>query len=522
MKLKHLLLLGASMSVASTAFAATGTPENANPIPPKEVQEKDVNKKPMNAKLAHEKSMPVKAVQIKEEKVYCDSVCDKTSKVATPVGYMKLTDNLFIGVHGYVHAVFNYDFDAFGGDYSQAHSFAWDRLDDTPGVNGAIINSPNKKGVVSAHMKQTRLKLDALTRTCKLGDVKGYLETDFYSDQTYGVTRSVSAGSHSLNNPSISGSLKLRVRRAFINIGQWTIGQDFSTFHNFPQASTADFVGQYGDSTRQPVLRHTWKANKMFTWVNSLERPSADYISFNSAGANTPAGKAVTINKTGDGQDRAEHKLPDYATRMNFAVGNGHEFGLRGVVRKLSFKEQNRQAGRRASKTGYGLGADVKLMTAKGGYVSAVLNYGRGVNQYIAEFEGHSAVLDTATNKLTLQTTMQWGIGLTQPFNDMWAMNLGFSRGKVNKAGMLETGLTYNRAGQSVAHGTNVMLENAARVPTRSIDRYFANIMWTPIEDVKFGLEYMHSIKKGMKDSTLTRCLKASGNRVLATARYSF
>jgi hypothetical protein len=522
MKLKHLLLLGASLSVVSTACAMTGTTEQVNPAsekieqpnttPETTPQAKVANNKTNHVKAMHKKAIPVKAVHIKEEKVFCDSSCDNKNAEGTPSGYMKLTDNVFIGVHGYVHAVFNYDFDAFGGDYSQAHSFAWDKLDDASGK----VNSPNKKGVVSGHMKQTRLKFDMLTRTCKLGDVKGYLETDFYADQTYGVSRNVTNGGHTLSNPSISGSLKLRVRRAFIDIGQWTIGQDFSTFHNFPQASTADFVGQYGDSTRQPVLRYTWKANKMFTWVNSLERPSADYISFNSASATD---KDVKINKTGDGQDRAEHKLPDFATRMNFAVANGHEFGLRGVVRKLSFKEQSSFAGRRVSKTGYGLGADAKIMTAKGGYVSAVLNYGRGVNQYIAEYEGHSAVLDTATNKLTLQTTMQWGIGLTQPFNDMWEMNLGFSRGTVKKAGMLETGLTYNHAGQSA---TNVKLENAARVPTRSIDRYFANLMWTPVEDVKFGLEYMHSVKKGMKDSTLTRSLKASGNRVLATARYSF
>ena len=465
--------------------------------------------------FAHPDNTPHK----KEEKVYCDASCNNKGGV-TPSGYMKLTDNVFVGVHGYVHAVLNYDVDSFNGDYNQAHSYAWDRLDDTAGNPGAI-NSPNKKGVVSAHMKQTRLKLNMLTRTCRFGDVKGTVVTDFYSSQTLATTRTLTgndAGSYTLNNPSISGSLRLRLRQAFIDIGQWTIGQDYSTFHNFPQASTADFVGQYGDSTRQPVLRHTWKANKMFTWANSIERPSADYISFNSESNVT--GKEVTINKTGDGQSRVEHKLPDFATRMKLTVGNGHEFGLRGVVRRLSFKEQNRQAGRRVSKTGYGLGADAKIMTAKGGYVSAVLNYGRGVNQYISEYEGHSAVLDTATNRMSLQTTTQWGFGLTQPFNDMWTMNLGFSRGTVNKAGMLETGLTYNVAGQGA--GTNVRLANAARVPTRSIDRYFANIMWTPADDLKFGLEYMQSVKKGMKDSTLTRSVKATGKRVLATARYSF
>ncbi len=482
MKLKYLLLLGATMAVTSTAFAHPG-------------------------KTPHKK----------EEKVYCDG-CNNKSGVA-PSGYMKLTDNVFIGVHGYVHAVLNYDVDSFNGDYNQAHSYAWDRLDDTTGANAAI-NSPNKKGVVSAHMKQTRLKLDMLTRTCRFGDVKGTVITDFYADQRFATA--TSNATHTLQDPSISGSLKLRLRQAYFTVGQWTIGQDYSTFHNFPQASTADFVGQYGDPTRQPVLRHTWTANKMFTWANSIERPSADYISFNSAGANTPAGKAVTINKTGSGQSIVEHKLPDFATRMNFAVGNGHEFGLRGVLKHLSFKEQSSQAGRRTSKTGYGLGTDAKIMTIKGGYVSAVLNYGRGVNQYISEYEGHSAVLDTATNKMALQTTTQWGLGLTQPFNDMWTMNLGFSRGTVHKAGMLETGLTYNLAGQSNAGGTNVMLENAARVPTRSIDRYFANIMWTPADDLKFGLEYMHSVKKSMKDSTLTRSVKATGKRVLATARYSF
>ena len=450
--------------------------------------------------------------------MYCNDSCDNKIS-AIPSGYIKLTDNVFIGIHGYVHAVFNYDFDAFGGDYSQAHSFAWDRLDDTPGVNAAI-NSPNKRGVVSGHMKQTRLKLNVLTKTSKLGDIKGTIETDFYAEQVYG--KSNNGAAYTLGNPHIGGSLKPRLRLAFIDIGQWTIGQDYSTFHHFPQAHTVDFVGQYGDSTRQPVVRHTWKANKMFTWANSLERPSADYISFNSAGAITPAGKAVVINKTGSGQERAEHKCPDFATRMNFAVDDGYEFGLRGVVRHLSFKEQNRNAGRRTSKTGYGLGTDIKIMTVNGGYVSAVLNYGRGVNQYIAEYEGHSAVLDTATNTLTLQTTTQWGFGLTQPLNALWAMNLGFSQGTVKKADMLETGLTYNLANRSIVNSTNVMLENAARVPTRSINRYFANIMWSPVEDVKLGLEYMHSTKKSMKDSTLTRCLKASGNRVLATARYSF
>lgn len=483
MKLKNLLLLGASMAVSSAAFAHAGnTPHK------------------------------------KEEKVYCDASCNNKEAV-TPSAYMKLTDNVFIGVHGYVHAVLNYDLDSFNGDYSQAHSYAWDNLEDKTGVNGAI-NSPNKKGVVSAHMKQTRLKLNMLTRTCRFGDVKGTVITDFYADQRFATESNGSA--HNLKDPSISGSLKLRLRQAYFTIGQWTVGQDYSTFHNFPQAHTADFVGHYGDSTRQPVLRHTWTANKMFTWENSIERPSADYISFDSNGVNTPAGKAVTIHKTGSGQDIVEHKLPDFATRMKLTVGKGHEFALRGVAKHLSFKTQDKQKANRSSKMAYGFGTDAKIMTVKGGYVSAVLNYGRGVNQYISEYEGHSAVIDTATNKMALQTTTQWGLGLTQPFNDMWTMNLGFSRGTVHKAGMLETGLTYNVAGQSVSNGTNVMLENAARVPTRSIERYFANIMWTPADDLKFGLEYMHSVKKSMKDSTLTRSVKATGKRVLATARYSF
>lgn len=481
MKLKHLLLLGASMAVTSTAFA-----------------------KPAN--LSHKK----------EEKVYCDASCNNKDG-STPSGYMKLTDNVFVGIHGYVHAVLNYDVDQFNGDFNEAHSYAWNNLDDTTGAN-ATVNSPNKKGVVSAHMKQTRLKLNMLTRTCRFGEIKGTVATDFYADQTYATGAGATAGSYALKDPTISGSLRLRLRQAFIEIGQWTVGQDYSTFHNFPQASTADFVGQYGDTTRQPVLRHTWKANTMLTWANSIERPSADYTSFRSADANTAVIRNVTINKTGSGQGIVEHRLPDFATRMKLTVGNGHEFGLRGVVKYLSFKEQNSQAGRRTSKTAYGLGTDAKIMTTKGGYVSAVLNYGRGVNQYIAEYSGQSAVLDTATYKMTLQTTTQWGLGLTQPFNDMWTMNLGFSRGTVKKASMLETGLTYNNADAT----NNVTLLNAARVPMRSIDRYFANIMWTPADDLKFGLEYMYSVKKSIKDSTLTKSLKATGQRVLATARYSF
>ncbi|MDP2193624.1 MAG: porin [Alphaproteobacteria bacterium] len=458
----------------------------------------------------HKKSADVPAVPVVQAPA-------EAVKDDTPEGYLKVTNNTFIGIHGYVHGVFNYDIDTFGGDYQQANVFAWEKLNDTPGAH-AEVNSPNKKGIFSAHMKQTRLGIHGLTRSARYGDIKGTVVTDFYGDDRFATSaQGDNNQGYRFNDPQIGGSLRLRMRQAFLEVNGWRIGQDFSVFNSFPDAEMVDFVGHYGDSTRLPQLRYTWKINDNVTWVNSVERPATDYISFNSAGADADA-KNVRSYRTTDSSDRVVHRIPDLATRVNFSPDTGYMFGLRAAMHHVCLKEQDRHSGRRQSKTGYALGVDAKIDTVSGGYFSTVLNYSNGANQHIAEFNGLSAVLDTATHSLKLQKTIQWGFGLTQPFSDEWAMNIGYARGMVQKAKNLETGLVYNVNGNA----NTVTRDNANRVPTRSIERYFANLMWSPTAELKFGLEYAHAVRRGMKDSSLTTSLKATGKRLLASARYSF
>lgn len=514
MKFKHLLMLSACM--AAPLFAADAAkPVDAAAEPAAKTEEaKDAKKAPAaKKKIAkkHHGHHVHKYHHKKHEPVLCNPV-KAVDANATPEGYIKVTDNTFIGIHGYVNAQANYDSAQFAGDYVIPAALAWDGLNDTVGAN-ARINSPARKGQVSGHAKQTRLAFSALQTNTRFGDMKAYIEADFYGTVN-GATAKNGLG-YTFNEPSVGGSHTLRMRKAYGEIGGFQFGQTTPLFMEVAQANTVDFGGQH-DVTRFLQLRYTWKANDMFKWAFALDRPSSDYIEYNSANAN--GAKVLAVQSVGNGQSKVDHKLPAFDTKATFTFGGGHEFGLRGLVRQIALKDETRTNGASFKKTGWGIGADLKIMTVNKGFIAAAISHGRAIGHYVAEMDGQSVVWDRnpARTRLDAQKQTYWGVGYTQPFCDEWAASLGYSTSFTSKAAGFETGLTVNGTANPVT------LDNARMIQTKSADKIFGNIMWTPVKNVDVGLEYMHAIRKGMKDSTVTRSLKGTARRVILAAKYSF
>ena len=381
------------------------------------------------------------------------------SASTTPDGYMKVKDNLFVGIHGYVQGIMNYDFKGFGGDYISADKIPYD--------DGKPANK--KESVLSMHAKQTRLGIYSLAKT-SIGDVKGRVEFDFYKDQDLANTA----------NPSTTTSHAFRMRHAYLEACGWLVGQTDSLFTTIHEVPSLNFADHFGGGRRHFQVRYTYDFNDMFNLAVALEQPESDGIS--------PAGVDRSFYK--------EQKLPDFTMKTTYMM-DGHSIDLRGVLRSVSFKSANMNKSK--SKMGWGLGTNMKFQYMNGSNLIGMVNYGQGIGRYISEHNGQSVVVDFIKDKIENQKILEWGAGISHMLADEWQVNLGYSQSRV----------------------TNAKLRTANNTDTKMLDRMFANVMWMPVKDLKVGLEFMQGRRKSMTNGANTE-QKGTRNRVTVGVQYKF
>lgn len=197
----------------------------------------------------------------------------------------------------------------------------------------------------------------------------GFLEWDFYGDQQPKGT-----------NETVTGGHKLRLRHAFVQYGNWKVGQTWSAF--MPLVSIADALDFGGAHVGQTFVRQTQIRYTNGGWEVSLENPS-----------------------TQSGEDQ---NIPDLIARYTYKQDWG-QIAVAGLVRSLDDSANN--GGADGTQFAYNVHGKIKVFGtddirfsyntgAAGRYVSPGANIADGdVNGDIHDIDAYTLAYRHIWNK---------------------------------------------------------------------------------------------------------------------------
>ena len=316
--------------------------------------------------------------------------------------------------------------------------------------------------------KQTRLWIGADSDVAghKVG---GMLEIDFMN--TLGTT----SGSQRTTNRFVP-----TLRRAFLTVDKFTIGQDWTTFQYLGALpESTDFVGGAEGTpfVRQPLIRYSMPVGKGQTLHLAVENPESG-----TANIGSPA-----LTENGD------DAMPDFTARYAYS-GTFGEFSLSGLARQVRVSN----GGNSDSAFGWAVsgGGKIFLNSAKSGDVRLLVTYGNNAGRYVGFNFAPDAIYDPVANRL-------YSV-------DNFAV-LGAVRVP------LGTGLRANVMGsyQSVSYDSALTAASLANYNDHSWS-VAGNIFYTPMKGVDVGVEYRHG------ERVLVSGAKGSLGRIEFAAKYSF
>jgi hypothetical protein len=298
--------------------------------------------------------------------------------------------------------------------------------------------------------------------------VKGLVEVDFQtSPGTQGSQRT-------------TNGYNLALRRAWMQVGRVTIGQDWSTFqYTGALPESTDFVGTTEGTVfvRQPLIRYSAPLSRELTLHASVEEPES--------GTATLGSPALTEN----GDDR----MPDFAARLAYS-GKAGEASLAMLARQVRVDN----AGVSANAFGWGVSAGGKiwLNDKKTSDVRAMVTYGHNASRYIGLNFAPDAVYDPVANKLESVNVIAALAAARIAIAPQWRINVMGSYQRVDYADALTAAAlaSYNKQAWSAA----------------------ANLFYSPVKNIDLGIEYRHGERK------LVSGADGALDRIEFAAKYSF
>ncbi|WP_240433475.1 DcaP family trimeric outer membrane transporter [Solimonas sp. K1W22B-7] len=297
-----------------------------------------------------------------------------------------------------------------------------------PGAIPVSAGSGDSTAYFDMHAKETRLFLKTATEVegYKLGS---YVEMDFIVNPGAG-------------NERVTNAYNIGLRRAYLTIDNWLIGQDWSTFQNLVALpETLDFVAFPTDGTpfvRQPLVRYTLGGFDV-----SLENPETTLTS--------AAGAQVTTD---------ENTAPDAALRYRFALGAG-QFSLAGLARQL------KQDGA-GTDMGYGLSFAGKIPVGRDD-IRFTVSGGDGIGRYLAINTVNDAAV-AADGDLEAFSAYAAYVAYRHVWSDRWRSTATVS--------ML-------RADHDVALTGDTV--------TKEVNSASINLLYSPVPKITLGAEYRHA-----------------------------
>ena len=324
---------------------------------------------------------------------------------------------------------------------------------------------------LGATVKQTRLKLATTTPTA-IGDVGGYIEMDFYGRGDFGFD---------------SGP-QPRVRRAYLTLGNWLIGRDWSTFSDFNYGTMLNFYGPQAQLfERQAVLRYTFELPENQSLDVALETPEGD-------GFDGPDG---TTASPYTGIDDTDEPVPDFAFRYKNAVSDSFNFQIAGIARMLQGDVTTASDGQGDEDRafGWGLDAGASWSLPTGTTLMGTVSGGEGIGKYIYAPAGGTD--GYVTNDGDVEALSRWGfIGtISQELAEKWTTNLVY-------------GKAYSEDPDDASFDTDALHDESSSLAI--------NLLYTPVDPFTVGIEYNHV------DYERQNGVDADADNIQASAIYNF
>ena len=281
-------------------------------------------------------------------------------------------------ISGYVNANFAYDL-------KQKQRADIDAL-------GLELTPDDDQGQFHFYAKDSRLRVNTSTPT-PLGDLKTFIETDFYGE---GNT--------------------LRLRHAFVEIGGLLAGQywtNFGTLAAYPGTVAGGTAGS--TYVRQAQVRWTQMIDDKLKFAVSLEDPNAN------------------PNFASKFLDR----LPDAVVALEYNDDWG-QLRLSALGRQLTTADDMKNA------MAYGISVGGAFAAWPGGNILASFTYGDGIGRYLdyGEREGAFYGMMPGSTAMVLETKKALGImlGVNHKFTDTVMGQISLGRGEIKDAQRLRAG----------------------------------------------------------------------------------
>lgn len=268
----------------------------------------------------------------------------------------------------------------------------------------------------------------------------GYLELDFLGSGQ--------------GNELVSNSYSPRLRRAYIDYGNWRAGQEWSTFQNtsaIPESASFLILSDGMVFVRQTQVRYTHG-----NWQFAVENPNTTSLNIGS---------------------RDENLLPDIVARYN-AKGDFGNVSIAGIARQL-----RADLGTSEEETlGYGLSVSGRVNVGERDDIRFNLTGGEGLGRYIGLAASRATALDPSGE---LEAIPSYGglVAWRHPFGETARLNVGYSGLFIDNPDYLGGGVT------------------------SSVQSAYGAVLWDIAPKLTTGVEILHGIRElesGM-DGNITR-----------------
>ena len=347
--------------------------------------------------------------------------------------------------------------DAYASRYSGGDPVNGDALREFHIPGSIPIGGSKEDTATDFNARQTRfwLTTDGMVGGHKIGT---RMEMDFQTLPGAGDQRTTSPA-----NPAL--------RRAFITIDNWLIGQEWTNFQNtavLPES--ADFVGAAEGTVfaRQVQVRYTRGPLSV-----SVENPETTV---------TPFGGGARIVAD-------DNSLPDFTARYAVSRPWG-DFQFAGLLRQLKY--QNPATSIDSTTTGWGLSASTKIKVGSKDDLRLMVTGGEGIGRYVGLNFSNDAVLN-ASGDLDAIGVVAGFAAYRHVWAPGWRSSLIWSGQKVDND-IAFTGLAANRSAQSI----------------------HANLIWSPVTAFDVGAELMFA------DREIETGASGDMTRLILFAKYGF
>lgn len=347
--------------------------------------------------------------------------------------------------------------DAYATRYSGGDPVNGDALREFHIPGSIPIGGADEDTATDFNARQTRfwLTTDGMVGGHKIGT---RMEMDFQTLPGAGDQRTTSPA-----NPAL--------RRAFITIDNWLIGQEWTNFQNtavLPES--ADFIGAAEGTVfaRQVQVRYTRGPFSV-----SVENPETTV---------TPFGGGARIVAD-------DSTLPDLTARYAVSRPWG-DFQFAGLLRQLKY--QNPATNIDSTATGWGLSASTKIKVGAKDDLRLMVTGGEGIGRYVGLNFSNDAVLN-GSGDLDAIGVVAGFAAYRHVWAPGWRSSLIWSAQKVDND-LAFTGLAANRSAQSL----------------------HANLIWSPVTAFDVGAELMFA------DREIETGASGDMTRLILFAKYGF